>query len=139
MTKDIRWHQRLQNFSAALAELTRDINITSMRKLTRSEERGLIQAFEFTYELAWNVMKDFYANEGDINIGGSRSAIRLAFKRGLIEHGQLWMNMIDDRIITVHTYNKELADQIAEKIITKYYPEFVALEKKLIQLKKEQS
>lgn len=139
MAKDIRWHQRLQNFGAALDELTLDMKIVSGRKLTRTEERGLIQAFEFTYEMAWNTIKDYFENEGEVNITGSRSAFRQAFKRGLIENGQLWMDMIDDRIATVHTYNKELADEIAEKIIKQYYSEFVALYKKLIQLKKEQS
>lgn len=139
MQKDIRWHQRFQNFTAALAELTLDINILSQRKLTRIEERGLIQAFEFTYELAWNVIKDFFENQNEKDIYGSKDAIRLAFKRGLIENGQVWIDMSESRIVTVHTYNKALADHIAGKIIKQYYPEFVTLQKKLTQLKKEQS
>lgn len=137
MKKDIRWHQRFQHFEAALAELTADMEILSKRKFTRIEERGLIQAFEFTYEMAWNTIKDFLEQQGEIDIHGSRDTIRLAFKRGLIENGQIWMNMIDDRIQTVHTYNKDTADKIAEKIIKQYYPEFLTLRKKLSQLKKE--
>jgi len=139
MKKDIRWEQRFQHFEAALAELTLDMNIVSQRKLTRTEERGLIQAFEFTYEMAWNTIKDYFENEGEVDITGSRSAIRLAFKRGLIENGQIWMDMIESRIKTVHTYNKETADKIALKIVKHYYPEFVTLHKKLTQYKKEQS
>lgn len=137
MTEDIRWHQRLQNFGAALDDMTLDMKILSQRKLSRIEEKGLIKSFEFTYEMAWNTIKDYYENEGDVDIQGSRSAIRLAFKRGLIENGQLWMDMIKSRIKTVHTYNKETADEIAEKIIKHYYPEFITLHKKLIQLKEE--
>lgn len=138
MKKDIRWHQRFQNFEAALTELTLDMNILKKRKLTRIEEKGLIQSFEFTYEMAWNTMKDFFENEGETGIMGSRSTIRVAFKRGLIENGQLWIDMIEDRIQTVHTYNKETADKIAAKIIKHYYPAFLLLQKKLSQLKDEQ-
>ncbi len=139
MTKDVRWDQRFQHFEAALAELTIDVGLLSKRKLTRTEERGMIQAFEFTYELAWKTIKDFFENQGDVYIQGSRDAIRLAFKRGLIENGQVWMNMIEDRIKIIHTYNKETADKISEEIIKRYYPEFIALQKKLTQIKNEHS
>lgn len=138
MKKDIRWHQRLQNFGAALDEMTADMKILSQRKLTRIEEKGLIQSFEFTYEMAWNTIKDFFEYEGEVDIVGSRGAFRHAFKRGLIEHGQIWMDMIESRIQTVHTYNKETADKILQEIICHYYPEFVALYKKLTQAKEEQ-
>ena len=137
MKKDIRWHQRFQNFSAALAELTSDIKILSQRALNKTEEKGLIKSFEFTYEMAWNTIKDYFENQGEVNIQGSRDTIRLAFKRGLIENGQIWMDMIDDRVKTVHTYNKETADEIAQKIIQNYYNEFIGLQKKLSQLKEE--
>ena len=139
MIKDIRWDQRFKNFSAALAELSLDMDAVRERKLNRIEEKGLIKSFEFTYEMAWNTLKDYFENQGEVGITGSRSAIRQAFKRGLIENGQLWMDMVDDRIATVHTYNKETADDIAQKIIDSYYSEFLALHKKLTELKKELS
>ncbi len=139
MQKDVRWHQRLQNFEAALAELTLDISITEKRALSRTEEKGLIQSFEFTYEMAWNTIKDFFENQNETNIYGSRDAIRLAFKRGLIKNGQVWMDMINSRNKTIHTYNKEMADQIASEIIRYYYSEFVTLYNKLNQLKNTQS
>ena len=139
MIKDIRWDQRFKNFSAALAELTLDMDAVRERKLNRIEEKGLIKSFEFTYEMAWNTLKDYFENQGEVGITGSRSAIRQAFKRGLIENGQIWMDMVDDRIATVHTYNKATADDIARKIIESYYPEFLALHKKFTELKNEQS
>ena len=86
-----------------------------------------VKSFEFTYEMAWSTIKDFFEDEGETGIMGSRSAIRVAFKRGLIENGQIWMDMIDDRIKTVQTYNKETADEIAQKIIQHYYQEFILL------------
>ncbi|OGT46091.1 MAG: nucleotidyltransferase [Gammaproteobacteria bacterium RIFCSPHIGHO2_12_FULL_38_11] len=131
MKNDIRWHQRLANFTLALSELTDAITIAHKRKLSKLEEQGLIQSFEYNYELAWNCIKDFYENQGDVEIAGSRDAIRLAFKRGLIENGKTWMEMIKSRISTSYTYNKEMATIVAKKIIDAYYPEFIALHQKL--------
>lgn len=137
MKKDIRWHQRLANFGLALNELTDAVAILKQRKLTKLEEQGLIQAFEYNYELAWNTIKDFYEAQGEMGIQGSRDAIRLAFKRGLIIKGEIWMAMIDSRIMTSHTYNREVATAIAKQIIQDFYPEFLLLYKKLIVMKDE--
>ena len=137
MKKDIRWHQRLSNFGLALSELTDAISILKQRKLTKLEEQGLIQAFEYNYELAWNSIKDFYEAQGEVSIQGSRDAIRLAFKRGLIENGQLWMGMVESRIMTSHTYNKDVAAAIAGQIVQDFYPEFIKLHKTLTSLKIE--
>lgn len=136
MKHDIRWHQRFANFELVLKELTDAVKITRQRALTTLEEQGLIQAFEYNYELAWNCLKDYYQHQGDAEITGSRDAIRLAFKRGLIENGELWMEMIKSRISTSHTYNKTLATTVVQKIIDVYYPEFIQLQKKLNALKK---
>lgn len=137
MKKDVRWHQRLANFGLALAELTDAVAILTHRKLTKLEEQGLIQAFEYNYELAWNAMKDFYHEQGEIDIQGSRDAIRLAFKRGLIENGELWMIMVNSRIMTSHTYNKDIAANIATQIVHHFYPEFLKLHQKLTLIKNE--
>jgi len=129
MTKkqDIRWHQRLKNFDKALARLSEAVELSSQRALTRLEEQGLIQAFEFTYELSWNLIKDFYEQQGETDIQGSRDAFRLAFKRGLISQGETWMAMIRSRMLTSYTYNEETAKDIASKTIKEHYPEFCLL------------
>lgn len=137
MKKDIRWHQRLANLGLVLAELTSAVEILKYREFTRLEELGLIQAFEYNYELAWNTIKDFYESQGETGIQGSRDTIRLAFKRGLIEKGELWMAMIDSRIMTSHTYNKEIAAGIALQIVEDFYPEFIKLHQKFNFLKNE--
>ena len=136
MKKDIRWQQRFANFKLALSELTAAVQLAKKRPLSNLEEQGLIQSFEYNYELAWNCMKDFYQNQGDTNIAGSRDAIRLAFKRGLIVQGDIWMDMVNSRVSTSHTYNKEMAGIVAKKIIDHYYPEFIALEKALQKVEK---
>jgi len=124
MDQDIRWKQRLDNFSKALKQLTKFIEKGELNEL---EQQGLIQSFEYTYELAWNTIKDFFENQGQTNILGSRDAFRLAFKNGLIENGETWMEMIKSRVLTSHTYNEDIADAIACNIVTIYYQEFMQL------------
>lgn len=137
MTKDIRWHQRFVNFQLALTELTSDIKIVQTRSLSSIEEKGLIKTFEFTFELAWNCLKDLCEDQGVTGIIGSKDAIRFAFKRGLIEDGETWLDMVESRIKTAHTYHRELANKISQLIVKKYYPEFIKLHEKLNQLKNE--
>jgi nucleotidyltransferase substrate binding protein (TIGR01987 family) len=120
--KDIRWHQRLQNFQSAFNELDEAVALSNERGLSKLEEQGLIQAFEYTYELAWNTIRDFYQNQGETGIQGSRDAIRLAFERGLIAEGNQWMEMIKSRTLTSHTYNRETARLIAGQILGSYHP-----------------
>jgi len=133
---DIRWHQRLNNFSKALAQLEKFINKGELNEL---EKQGLIQAFEYNYELAWNTIKDFYENQGETDIQGSRDVIRLAFKRGLIREGETWMEMLKDRNRTSHTYNEEIVNEIVENIISKYYILFVELNRILKKMKKNKA
>jgi len=126
-TDDIRWHQRLQNYRSAFNELDEAVALSNQRGLSKLEEQGLIQAFEYTYELAWNTIKDFYHNQGETGIQGSRDAIRLAFERGLIESGEQWMAMIKSRTLTSHTYNRETARLIADQVLNNYHPLLKAL------------
>jgi len=132
--EDIRWIQRLNHFSKALAQLRKFIEKGQLNEL---EEQGLIQAFEYTYELAWNTLKDYFELQGETAIHGSRDAFRLAFKRGLIEEGETWMDMVRSRTLTTHTYNEEIAEQIVTAIINRYYSEFLQLHSKLQSLKEE--
>ena len=125
---DIRWQQRFSNYKKALAQLSQFI---VQGNLSRLEEQGLIKAFEYTFELAWNVIKDYYEYQGITEIQVSRDAFRMAFKQGLIEDGDTWMNMINSRIQTTHTYNEEVARDIAEDIINNYYDRFRELETQL--------
>lgn len=119
-TPDIRWQQRLMNYEKAVAQLISAIDLAKQRKLSDLEKQGLIQAFEFTYELAWNVMKDYFLYQANTNITGSRDAIRESFQKGLIIDGEGWMEMIISRNQTTHTYNLKIANEITEKIINQY-------------------
>jgi nucleotidyltransferase substrate binding protein (TIGR01987 family) len=131
MELDIRWRQRLDNYQKALAQLTRFIEQDQLNEL---EEQGLIKAFEYTYELSWKVIKDYYEAQGEVTLQGSRDAFRLAFQRGLITEGQSWMAMIKSRIATVHTYNPEIARRVAQDIRETYFPLFQDLNQILTAL-----
>ncbi len=124
--QDIRWEQRLSNYAIALAQLTKAVDLAKQRPLTELEQQGLIQAFEFTHELAWNVMKDYFAFQGNPAITGSRDAVRESFSKGLVTDGEGWMEMIKSRNQSSHTYNQKVAAEIADKVLNLYHPLFRA-------------
>jgi nucleotidyltransferase substrate binding protein (TIGR01987 family) len=129
--QDIRWQQRFKNYQKALRQLEKFLKQKDLNEL---EEQGLIQAFEYTYELSWNVIKDYLSFQGITEIIGSRDAFRIAFNRNLIGEGQVWMNMIESRIKSSHTYNEEIAKEILKEIREKYFTQFIQLETKLKSL-----
>ncbi len=132
MNLDIRWIQRFENFNKALAQLSKFIEKGELNEL---EMQGIIQSFEYTYELAWNVMKDFLKEKGNQNIFGSRDAITESYKLGLIANGDGWMNMFKDRNQTSHTYNEEVVNQIYKNITEHYFQLFIDFQSKMSQLK----
>ena len=132
--QDIRWKQRFSNYKKALATLAKGIQRYQEGNLSELEKQGLIQGFEFTHELCWKVMQDFLKDQGESNIYGSKDATRLAFNRGLITNGEIWMNMITDRNLTSHTYEEEISNQILNRIVQDYFNLFIAFEKKMDEL-----
>lgn len=118
--EDIRWKQRFSNFSKALGHLKEAVS--SLENPSDLEKEGTVQRFEFTHELAWKVMKDFLEYEGISGITGSRSATREAFNKGLVTEGQMWMNMLESRNKTVHTYVDEILQKEYHLIVQEYFP-----------------
>ncbi|MDR1485477.1 MAG: nucleotidyltransferase substrate binding protein [Planctomycetaceae bacterium] len=133
-TDDIRWKQRFSNFIKALTLLGEAVQLQRSRDLSELELHGLIQRFEFTHELAWNLLKDYMEFQGQIFIAGSRDAVREAISRNLIENGNAWKEMISSRNLSSHAYNGEAVYEIAEKIAESYYPLFIALKDKMLFL-----
>lgn len=129
--EDIRWKQRFANFDKAFAQFKKFIEKGILNEM---EEQGLIKSFEYTFELAWNVMKDYFEYQGDKDIQGSRDAIRLAFKRNLISDGEAWMDMIKSRVLAAHTYDQAKANEILFKIQQVYYGLFTEFHKKMTSL-----
>lgn len=135
MDNDIRWIQRFENYKKALKQLNDAIDLSKTRELSLLEKQGLIQAFEFTHELAWNLLKDYLEYQGYQDVKGSRDAIREAFKIGLIENGELWMETIKARNITSHAYDEEIVRKAVTTIIDDYSEIFNTLSKKFEALK----
>ena len=98
--------------------------MAKQRKLSELEQQGLIQAFEFTHELAWNTLKDFLESRGAVNIYGSRDATREGFAKGLLANGDEWMAMIQSRNRSSHTYNEKTAKELANAILSSFVGEF---------------
>lgn len=122
--EDIRWQLRLVNYRKAFRQLELAVRMTSFSEI---EREGLIQRFEYTYELAWNLLKDYFEEQGYTGIQGSKDTFRLSFQNGLITQGETWMEMVKSRRLSSHTYNEETANEIAKAVINEYYPLFAAL------------
>ena len=136
MAQDIRWLQRFSNYCKALAKLGQAVDIVSWRLELADEidellQEGLIQRFEYTRELVWKVMKDYAEYQGYTDIRGSRDAIRKALQIGLIEDKR-WMETIEDRNLTSHKYDDDVASEIYENIVLVYYPLFCRFEERML-------
>ena len=128
------WQNRFSGYKRAFALLSK---IVKIEELSSIQQLGLIKAFDLTFDLSWNTIKDYFQYQGITEIQGSRDAFRTAFKQGLIEDGETWMNMIESRIQTTHTYNESVASDIAKDIINSYYDRFKELETKFDKLAQE--
>ena len=137
MDEDIRWKQRFHNYQKALLTLTNAVALSRTRPLTDLEKQGTIQGFEFTFELAWNVMKDYLEDQGITGIIGSKGAVRHAFNKGLIDDGQIWMDMIEGRNISAHSYDETTAEKILKKITESFCGQLTAFADKMKSLDTE--
>ena len=135
---DIRWIQRLQNFQKALDRLMEIVTMAEIGDLTEIEQEAMIQRFEYTQELSWKLIKDFYTHQGEVGIQGSKDAYRLAFQRDLITDGQLYMDMVNSRNRAAHTYNEETAEEVAADIINRYAHALDELRNRFLELEKKE-
>ena len=151
MEPDIRWHQRFANYNKALLKLEQAIAYIQQYYLDEKKDKtssgdpgyvldeiikeGLIQRFEYTHELAWNVMKDYAEYQGNTMVGGSRDATREALQLKIIADGEIWMDMIQSRNKTTHTYNESTANEIYRKIMDQYFPLFLSFKVKMEEKK----
>ena len=123
-----RWEQKLQSYHKVLNRLAEVVNEMDKRQLNDFEADGLIQRFEFTFELAWKLIKSYAEFQGtDKEIMGSRDAVRWAFENHLISDSATWMEMIKRRNDTSHTYDEDTATEVVMRVKTSYFQAFVAL------------
>ena len=123
--KDIRWKQRFQNYKNALGQLGDGLKV---KKPDVLQKRGLIQCFEYTFELAWKTLQDFLIQErGYTDAKGPRPVLEQAFQDGIIKNGIAWFDMLKSRNLTSHLYDEKEVEMIYKKIVKKYFSLFVAL------------
>lgn len=134
---DVRWLQRYGSYKKAWAKIE---SVTesgrSPSDLSELEQSGLIQWFEFTYELAWKVMQDLLEYKGYEFMKGPNGTLREAFNDGLIDDQDDWRQMAKDRTLMSHTYDEEDAERVVEYIFTTYSPLLEKLDKTLAEQQK---
>lgn len=138
MDEDIRWLQRYDSFNKACKRI---LDVTESDKkindLSDLEMEGLIQRFEYTYELAWKVLQDYLVYMGFEFMSGPNSTLKIAFENGLIRDHDGWRRMGKARNTTSHTYNEGEAVEIVQKIYQEYSKLLKELDFKLIVEKRK--
>jgi nucleotidyltransferase substrate binding protein (TIGR01987 family) len=115
--KTIRWRQRYQNLNLAFSQLEEGTNIETPSNI---EIQGIIQSFEFTFELAWKTIKDYLESQG-VTCSFPREVIKQAFHHSIIEDGEIWLDMLGKHNLLAHTYDENLALQAYTLIKSEYF------------------
>mgnify|MGYP001539078116 FL=1 len=136
MEQDIRWMQRYDNYHRACKRI---LEVTESgiepEKLSELEMEGLIQRFEYTFELGWKVLQDLLKYKGYEFMQGPNGALKKAFEDGLIENHDGWRRMAMARVTTSHTYNEGEAEEVARQIYESFAPLLKELDDKLAKEK----
>lgn len=114
-----RWKQRFENFEKAFLLFKESIDEYSKRDFSKLEKEGLIQRFEYTFELAWKTVKDYLEHNG-LAANSPREAIKEAFANDILQDGQVWIDMLEDRKLMAHTYDEQRVNYALDRITTKY-------------------
>lgn len=119
-----RWEQKLDSYHKALNRLAEVVNRYNERGLSEIERDGLVQRFEFTHEMAWKLMMSFCKSQSpEEELFGSKDSTRWAFGKGLLNNGDVWMDMIRSRNYTSHNYDGVVTESIVHKVVEEYYPQ----------------
>lgn len=130
MTAELRWHQRFENLQRALSQLQAAITAHGARPNDELIVIALIKAYEFSFELSWKTLRDLLAWNG-LDVKLPREVLKQAFATGLLENGQLWIDMLEQRNLMAHTYDQARAQQAAALICERYWPELQGLQRSL--------
>ncbi len=127
-TEKPRWLYRFENYKRAFGLLREAMDLSNTRDLTQLEREGVIQRFEFTWELAWKLLNDLLAAEGvNLDTVTPRTVIRAAFSARLVADGEVWMKALDARNRMSHTYNFTEFEKVIAEIQATYLALFDAL------------
>lgn len=118
--QDIRWKQRFQNYEKAFNRLSRAIEIVRITPDDDLLQSGLVQTYEYTFELAWKTLKDYLEMEGFL-LRSPRETIRQGFQSGYITNAEDWLQALADRNLTVHIYDDEIIARVLKDIYERYF------------------
>lgn len=118
--QDIRWKQRFQNYEKAFNRLSRAIEIVRITPDDDLLQFGLVQTYEYTFELAWKTLKDYLEMEGFL-LRSPRETIRQGFQSGYITNAEDWLQALADRNLTVHIYDDEIIARVLKDIYERYF------------------
>jgi len=124
MEPDVRWVQRLANLKLAVQSLREALALPEPDKFQRA---GIVQYFEMAFELSWNAVKDYLESQGFEQVSSPRAALKKAFEHGILQDGHGWLQGLEDRNLTSHTYNEGVARQVEDLARYRYLPLFMAL------------
>ena len=134
---DIRWQQRFHSFKKALAQLAAFVDPQQLAlmgysaELTPREELGMIKAFELCYEQGWKTLKDLLEYGGFTGPTNPNAILQQALEEGYITDSDGWRDLHKSRTRTIHVYEQETADEVADKIRLRYYDLFTGLRGRL--------
>lgn len=124
---ELRWKQRYENYCKAVSQLDKFIE---KKELNPLEVQGLIQCFEYTFELAWKTMKDFLEEHGQ-EVKSPRESIQLAFANDLIRDGHSWIDALNKRNLMSHTYDEANAEEARHLIVDIYYDRIIEFKNRM--------
>ena len=126
MEQDILWEQLFSNYVKALSKLEQAVVHISTTFGSDTAQLGvwldemikeaLIQRFEYTHELAWKTLQDYFRYQGTSDLYGSRDVFRKALEVGLINDGAKWFESIQSRNLTSHVYDEQVVQDLINEI-----------------------
>ncbi len=132
MSQEIRWRYRYDNFARAFS-LLREALEEGVEPLSELEREGVVQRFEYTFELSWNALKDRLEYDGVVMATVTpRSVIREAYKAKFIEDCEAWIDMLTDRNLMSHTYDSERFEAVVRRVHRRYLIILTALYRRLL-------
>jgi len=137
MTEDIRWKQRFQNFEGAY-KLLDEAMAGGSGELSDLEKEGVVQRFEYTFELAWKTLRDYLENSGLVIAPITpRNVIKEAHAAKFLSKGQIWIDMLDHRNLLSHTYDQGEFERAIVQLESTYLPAIRALYERLKEASSE--
>lgn len=132
MSENIRWQQRFDNFEKALCRLHEALHGIAQAPDNHLYQIALIGAFQFTFELSWKTMKDYLVFNG-IYVSLPRDVIKQAFHHQVIQDGQVWIDMLEDRNLMAHVYQETAAMTAGKNICERYAPAIEQMHRDFLQ------